>query len=158
VSIGATPVRRHVSGADDRHRETWRQMMTVMNTIRSSGEEPTVRYLMLVLSTPEDPGDTEARIPIEEWVKDTYGRGRGILGDRLRPHGEAVGVKVRGGDVVVTDGPFIEAKEQIAGFDIIEAPDLDEAVAIASKHPCAFDGAIQLHPFWPLDLDIDQDL
>ncbi|ACZ31254.1 YCII-related protein [Xylanimonas cellulosilytica DSM 15894] len=126
-----------------------------LSTNHDSGEETTVRYLMLVLSTPEDPGDTEGQTPIEEWVKDTYGSGHGILGERLRPHEEAVGVKVRGGDVVVTDGPFIEAKEQIAGFDIIEAPDLDEAVAIAAKHPCAFDGAIQLHPFWPLNLDLD---
>ena len=112
-----------------------------------------MRYLMLVLTTPGDPGDTEPATPIEEWVEKHDGSGARILGDRLRPQEDAVGVRVRGGEVLVTDGPFAEAKEAIAGFDIIEAADLDAALAIAAEHPMAYGGAVELRPFWPLDGD-----
>ncbi|MBE9924914.1 YciI family protein [Cellulosimicrobium cellulans] len=116
-----------------------------------------MRYLMLVLGTPDDPGlrpeEAEAAAPIEEWVGRHYGSGAAVVGDRLRPPEDAVGVRVRGGKVLVTDGPFSETKESIAGFDVLEAPDLDTAIAIASEHPMAYGGAIELHPAWPLDLD-----
>lgn len=112
-----------------------------------------MRYLMLVLSTPAEPGDTEPATPIEEWVAKYDGSGARILGDRLRPQEEAVGVRVRRGEVLVTDGPFAEAKESIAGFDVIEAPDLDAALAIAAEHPVACQGAIELRAFWPLGED-----
>lgn len=114
-----------------------------------------MRYLMLVLDTPDDPGDTPgAEVPaIEDWVERTYGGGAGIVGDRLRPPADAVGVRVRGGELLITDGPFSETKESIAGFDVIEAPDLDEALRIAAGHPMAHNGALELRPFWPLGLD-----
>ena len=112
-----------------------------------------MRYLMLVLDTPADPGDTEGVPAIEDWVAKTYGTGAGVLGDRLRPAEDAVGVRVRGGGVLVTDGPFTETKESIGGFDVIEAPDLDTAITIAAGHPMAYRGAIELRPFWPLGLD-----
>lgn len=111
-----------------------------------------MRYLMLVLSTPDAPAEPEGVPAIEDWVRDTYGSGRGVLGERLRPPADAVGVQVRAGEVVVTDGPFSETKEVVAGFDVIEAPDLDEAITIAAAHPMAYAGAIELRPFWPLGL------
>lgn len=114
-----------------------------------------MRYLMLVLSTPDAPADPVGVPTIETWVRDTYDTGRAIIGDRLRPPADAVGVQVRSGEVVVTDGPFTETKEVIAGFDILEAPDLDEAIKIAAAHPMAHVGAIELRPFWPLELDGD---
>lgn len=117
-----------------------------------------MRYLMLVLSTPDAPADPVDVPDIEAWVRDTYGSGRAIIGDRLRPPADAVGVQVRTGEVVVTDGPFAETKEVIAGFDILEAPDLDEAIRIAAAHPMAHTGAIELRPFWPLGLDSDAEV
>jgi hypothetical protein len=51
----------------------------------------------------------------------------------------------------VTDGPFTESKEWIAGYDIIEAADLDEAIEIASRHPMARFGRIELRPHWPFE-------
>jgi hypothetical protein len=115
-----------------------------------------MRYLMLVLSTPDDPelqdADAAAAPSIEDWVNRYYGDGTASAGDRLRPPEDAVGVRVRGGKVVVTDGPFAETKEAIGGFDLIEAPDLDTAIAVASEHPMAHAGAIELRPVWPLDL------
>ncbi|GAA1710971.1 YciI family protein [Isoptericola hypogeus] len=120
-----------------------------------------MRYLMLVLSTPEDPQlraeDAAGAPPIEGWVEKHYGNGAAVLGDRLRPPQDAVGVRVRGGKVLVTDGPFSETKEAIGGFDVIDAPDLDTAIVMASEHPMAHGGAIELRPVWPLGLDAGLD-
>ena len=56
-------------------------------------------------------------------------------------------MRVREGEVVLADGPFAETKELIAGFDIIDCADLDEAIEVASKHPLAKRGAMELRPF-----------
>ena len=58
--------------------------------------------------------------------------------------------QVRQGEVLLTDGPFAEAKEFMAGYDILECADLDEAIEVASKHPLARRGAMELRPF-PVD-------
>jgi len=50
--------------------------------------------------------------------------------------------------VLVSDGPFAETKEQIAGFDILECADLDEAIEVDGKHPVARIGALDVRPFW----------
>jgi hypothetical protein len=55
---------------------------------------------------------------------------------------------VRGGKKLVTDGPFAETKEAVGGFDLIECHSLDEAVEIASKHPVAELGTIEVRPLW----------
>ena len=70
-------------------------------------------------------------------VADVDGRGKRITGDALRPVSEATTVRVSRGKVLVTDGPFTETKEWIAGFDILECDDLDEAIAIAARHGAA---------------------
>ena len=56
--------------------------------------------------------------------------------------------RVSRGQLLVTDGPFTESKEWIAGFDILECDDLDEAIAIAARHPQANGGKLELRPFW----------
>jgi hypothetical protein len=65
----------------------------------------------------------------------------------------ALGARVRlsSGSVKVTDGPFSESKEWIAGFDVLDCADLDEAIEIAAKHPMAYRGRLELRPIWPLD-------
>jgi len=85
---------------------------------------------------------------MDAWLKDVDGRGVRLLGNQLRPVSDATTVRMRGGDVLVADGPFAETKEQIAGFDIIECDDLDEAIDVASRHPVARFGAIEVRPFW----------
>lgn len=107
-----------------------------------------MRYLMLVISAPDEPDDGSAPDG-EAWVAKHDASGARVLGDRLRPTEETVGVRVRKGEVLVTDGPFAETKEQIFGFDVLEAADLDEAITIAAGHPMAYRGAIELRPFWP---------
>ena len=104
-----------------------------------------MKYLMLVCVDPtivpeEAPGE------IDTWLEDN--RTKRLLGNQLRPGEEAKVVRVRGGKPFVTDGPFAETKELIAGFDILECDSLEEAVEIASKHPVAKFGAIDVREFW----------
>ena len=78
---------------------------------------------------------------------------RGVLqgGERLRPTTDATTVRVTGGEVVVSDGPFAETKEQMGGFYIVDCKDLDEAIEIASKIPAAqFGGLVEVRPIWDM--------
>jgi hypothetical protein len=84
----------------------------------------------------------------EPWVEEMQRRGVRRDGSRLRPISDATTVRLQGGEVVLSDGPFAETKEQIAGYDVIECKDLDEAIEVASKHPVARFGAIEVRPFW----------
>jgi hypothetical protein len=110
-----------------------------------------VRYMMFVATDTEPDADPAVAPDIEDWISDVTGRGKWVIGDRLRPTVDATTVRVRSGELLVTDGPFTESKEWIAGFDVLECEDLDEAIAIAAKHPMAYAGRIELRPFWPLD-------
>jgi hypothetical protein len=111
-----------------------------------------MKFLMLVVVDPSLEEKEEPPITIEQWVDETYGGGKATDGDRLRPPADAKTVRRRGGKLMVTDGPFAETHEWIAGFDILECETLDEAVEIASRHPMATSGIIELRPAWPLDL------
>lgn len=111
-----------------------------------------MRYLMLVLTDPQLETPEEAPVTIEDWVDEAYGSGRAVLGDRLRPTSEAKTIRRRRREVIVSDGPFAEAYELIGGFDVLECDTLEDAVELASRHPMATAGVIQLHPAWPLDL------
>ena len=91
----------------------------------------------------------EASVPdVDDWV-DTYDRsGVRVLGEQLVGPAQAKTIRVRDGKTVVTDGPFAETKEFIAGFDILECADLDAAIAVAAAHPMAHTHMIELRPFW----------
>ncbi|MGO9192085.1 MAG: YciI family protein [Streptosporangiaceae bacterium] len=86
---------------------------------------------------------------IESWLAEMDGRGVLLHGDRLRYVSDATTVQVRRAELLVSDGPFAETKEQIAGLDILECAGLDEAIEVASKHPVARFGTIEIRPFWP---------
>ena len=108
-----------------------------------------MKYMLLICNDPSDVVEPDpGGMSIEEWVTEMGGRGARLDGDRLQPPAEARTVRFRGGKVVVTDGPFIETKEMIGGYDVIEAADLDEAIEIASKHTVARFGMIEIRPFW----------
>jgi hypothetical protein len=72
--------------------------------------------------------------------------GRYLGGEALQPVKSAVTVRVRNGAMSVIDGPFAETKEQLAGFYLIDATDLDEAVELAAKIPPARIGSIEVRP------------
>ena len=77
---------------------------------------------------------------------------RGVLqgGERLRPTTDATTVRVRDGEVLTSDGPFAETKEQMGGFYLVDCADLDEAIEIASKIPGARVGSIEVRPIWEM--------
>src|SRR5256714_15335673 len=69
------------------------------------------------------------------WLDDLQARGRWVTGDQLAPPRRARSVRVRDGKAIVTDGPFIESKEAVGGFDIIECGGPGEAAGNAARHP-----------------------
>jgi hypothetical protein len=82
------------------------------------------------------------------WLDDLQARGKWTIGDQLAPPRRARSVRVREGKPIVTDGPFVETKEAVGGFDLIEADSFDEAVEIAAGHPVAGFGTIEVRPLW----------
>jgi hypothetical protein len=111
-----------------------------------------MKYMLLICADPATTLSPEEAAQIgpatEKWVAEMDGSGVRLQGDRLRPVSDATTVRVRGAEVLVADGPFAETKEQIGGYDIIECADLDEAIEVASKHPVAGFGTIEVRPFW----------
>ena len=100
---------------------------------------------------PEDdcqtPGTRAARA-LETWLSELTARGVLMDGGRLRPVSDATTVQVREGSLLISDGPFAETKEQIAGYDVIDCAGPDEAIEIASRHPTANIGMVEVRPFW----------
>jgi hypothetical protein len=111
-------------------------------------KENAMQFMMFV-ATDTEPDAAETDGDVEAWVTEMDARGIRLRGERLRPADEARTVRVRGGELLVTDGPFTEAKEWIAGYDILECASLEEAVEVASKHPMARAGRIEVRAFWP---------
>jgi hypothetical protein len=77
---------------------------------------------------------------------------RGVLqgGERLYPTTDATTVRVRDGEVLTSDGPFAETKEQMGGFYLVDCKDLDEAIEVAAKIPGASHGSIEVRPIWEM--------
>ena len=94
---------------------------------------------------------TEQRSAIPEavsaWVSEMDGRGVREQGHVLQPASEAATVRVRDGETMIGNGPLLDADLQITGFNILDCADLDEALEVASKHPVATFGILELRPF-----------
>lgn len=106
-----------------------------------------MKYLMIVCIDPSaDPAQAQGGMDIDSWVTEMDGRGVRLEGHELAPQ-DATTVRVRGGEVLLSDGPFAETKEIMVGYDMLNCKDLDEAIEVASKHPLARRGAMELRPF-----------
>jgi hypothetical protein len=75
-----------------------------------------------------------------------------VAAEALQPIETATTVRVRGGRATITDGPFAETKEQLAGFYLIDAKNLDEALEVAAKIPPAREGSIEVRPVRQLEV------
>jgi len=114
-----------------------------------------MRYLLLIYTeeAEELPPPDVAAAEMEAYNRFTENiRASGAFqaGEALHPTSSATTVRVRDGDVIATDGPFAETKEALGGFYLIEARDLDEAIAWAAKIPGAQHGSIEVRPIWEL--------
>jgi hypothetical protein len=116
--------------------------------LREDGD--TMKYLCLVYLE----GTKLRAVPDRECAASGLSlRERGMLlaAEPLQPVETATTVRVRNGKVSITDGPFAETKEQLAGFYLIEARDLNEAIQVASKIPPAREGSIEVRPVRELE-------
>jgi hypothetical protein len=117
-----------------------------------------MKYLLLVCTegpvdveqTQRDPERSKAPELAAAWGREMEQRGVAVMGSPTRPASEATTVRLRNGEVLLTDGPYAETKEQIGGFDILDCKDLDEAIEIAAKHPMARFGMIDIRAFYDL--------
>jgi len=108
-----------------------------------------MKYLCLVYSEEKN---LEAVPDSECLAYDAALRGSGhcIASEALQPVQTATTVRVRNGKVSITDGPFAETKEQLAGFYLVEARDLNEAIQLAAKIPPARVGSVEVRPIRPI--------
>ena len=116
-----------------------------------------MKYLMLVcwdtekMNAQPDPTPEEKKALETEtfpWLEDVEARGVRLDGDMLAPPRRAATVRVRDGKRSVTEGPFIETKEAVGGFDILECGSMEEALDIAAAHPVAALGTIEVRPYY----------
>ena len=111
-----------------------------------------MKDLLLVCAAEEAERSPEERArtgrEADAWIAEMDRRGIRLDGHVLADVSDATTVSVRAGEVLIADGPFAETKEQIAGYDVIDCADLDEAIEVAAKHPIARFGKIEVRPFW----------
>jgi hypothetical protein len=81
-----------------------------------------------------------------EFTREVRESGHFVSCNRLLPADSATTIRVRQGNVAVTDGPYVETKEQLGGYFVIEARDLNEAIQVASRIPGARIGCVELRP------------
>jgi hypothetical protein len=77
--------------------------------------------------------------------------GHHLAGEPLQPTSTATTVRVKNGKTLTTDGPFAETREQLGGFYMVEAKNLDEAISFAAQIPAARTGSIEVRPIMPID-------
>ncbi|HEY1991399.1 MAG TPA: YciI family protein [Gammaproteobacteria bacterium] len=113
-----------------------------------------MQYMLLIYFKETDPAAMDraemAKVH-QEYTAFTEGlkqRGQFIANHGLKPPSTATTVKVREGKTITTDGPFAETREQLAGYYLVEAGDLDEAIGLAESIPGARMGAVEIRPVW----------
>jgi hypothetical protein len=109
-----------------------------------------MQYMLLIYETEgRERGSQEYAQLMREYMaftEDIVKSGNFKAGDPLEPTSSATTVRARNGKTIATDGPFAETKEQLGGYYLVEAKDLDEAIALASRIPAARTGSIEVRP------------
>ncbi len=112
-----------------------------------------MKYMLFTYRDPNVPLDPEQRatVPaaVAAWCDEMDARGVRLQGHVLGPLEASRTIRTRGGETTVGDGPVAEQNVQIAGFNILECADLDEAIEVASKNPGASFGILELRPIEP---------
>ncbi|MEA2612398.1 MAG: hypothetical protein QOI52_357 [Chloroflexota bacterium] len=112
-----------------------------------------MQYALLIYTeepTEEPPAEAMAKelAAYDVFTKHVTERGAMRAGEALQPIASATTVRVRDGQTIATDGPFAETKEVLGGFYLVEAADLDEAIAYAAMIPGAVHGSIEVRPIF----------
>lgn len=111
-----------------------------------------MKYMLLIYDDPKtwgslgEAGQQEMLAGYRKVSEELKASGQYVAGSQLQPTSAATSLKVRNGKRMLTDGPFAETREQLGGYYMIEAKDLDEALAIAERLPSARTGTIEVRP------------
>ncbi len=108
-----------------------------------------MKYLLLIYMDENAMSDTEREhcyVESAQVAQDLHTKGQFVASAPLHPVATATSVRVREGKSLVTDGPFAETREQLGGFYLVNAQDLDEAIAIATRIPGAKVGTVEIRP------------
>jgi hypothetical protein len=110
------------------------------------------QYLLsvhMVEGTPEPPADDIQRMykQVDEFNAKVQKEGSWVFAGGLHPANTATVVRVQNGEVLTSDGPFAESKEQLGGFWIVEVPDLDAALKLAAEGAAACEAPVEVRPF-----------
>jgi hypothetical protein len=138
-----------IPGQPTRLPDAWRRRR------RENGKDKAMQYLLLIYESETSwaaiPEDEKGRI-FQEYMDYTNGirkSGNYLAGEALQPVSTATTVRVKSGKTLTTDGPFAETREQLGGFYMVEASNLDEAIKLASGIPAARTGSIEVRPIMP---------
>jgi hypothetical protein len=111
-----------------------------------------VRYLLLIAGNENRLNDNTRHAAWGTYTQDLIDGNKMRGGERLRPAAAATTLRLDGGKRLLSDGPFAETKEQLGGFYIVEAANLDEAVEVAGKMPHLLDGgSVEIRPIWEMN-------
>ena len=119
--------------------------------------EGALRYLCLIYSNEKDMGamsQSEMDALMKEYfafTDDIQKSGHHLGGEALQPVETATTVRVRNGKISTTDGPFAETKEQLGGYYLVEARDLNDAIQVAARIPSAREGCVEVRPIMEFD-------
>jgi hypothetical protein len=108
-----------------------------------------MQYMLLVYVNEQAMNDREREqcyVDSAKLTRELHGKGQFVAASPLHPVSTAKSVRIREGKSVITDGPFAETREQLGGYYIVEAKDLDEAISIAARIPPATKGTIEIRP------------
>ena len=110
------------------------------------------QYLLAVHMVDGQPAPEPAEMKrmysqVDTFNKELQREGQWVFAGGLHPATTATVVRSSGGEVVITDGPYSEAKEQLGGFWVVEAPDLDVALSLAARASAACEGPVEVRPF-----------
>ena len=110
------------------------------------------KYLLSVWSSEDDPTPSDEEMQqmfasVARFNDEVQAEGAWVFAGGLHPASTATVVDGRGGDAVTTDGPYVESKEHMGGFWVLEAPDLDAAIDLARRGSAACRGKVEVRPF-----------
>ncbi len=110
-----------------------------------------MKYVLLIYEDDKERVENmEERMPTcAAYVEAMQKAGIYVVGERLRAVSATTSVRVAEGRTQVVDGPYVEAKEQLGGFHIIDVPNLDTALSWAARCPSASRGLVEVRPIWP---------
>ena len=110
-----------------------------------------VKYVLLICGSESRLNDEQRMLAWSEYTNELATAGKIRGGERLRPAASATTVRLSGGERLLSDGPYAETKEQLGGYFVVEASNLDEAVELAARMPHLQDGgSVEIRPVWEM--------